>query len=180
MSLIHPYLAYGSEIYLNTYESHRNKLLILQKKAIRAVNCLSYRDHTTNYFKRDNILKLPDLHKFNIAVYLYKTINLGFDDVLFDFIRNSTLSNIHDHFTRNNSLICVPLYSRAYSQSSMNYIGAKLYNSLPTFITNCSSLYKFKSTLRLFYTDSCWLYFWAFRTPSFFLLRYPWLFVRLI
>ena len=34
MSLIHPYLAYASKIYLNTFECHRNKLLTLQKKLL--------------------------------------------------------------------------------------------------------------------------------------------------
>jgi len=59
-SLIHPYLSYGVEAWGSAYHNVINKVLILQKKAIRAINSLPYNDNTNEYFKQNNILKLED------------------------------------------------------------------------------------------------------------------------
>ncbi len=56
-SLIHPYLLYGNIVWGNTYRKYLNKLEILQKKAIRAIANLSYKEHTSPLYKNLDILK---------------------------------------------------------------------------------------------------------------------------
>ena len=52
-----------------------NILLLKQKKAIRKVYNLKYRDHTHNYFIEGKILKLPDLIKHSTICYMQKGLN---------------------------------------------------------------------------------------------------------
>ena len=57
-TLILPYLDYCSEIWANTYKSRLDKLVTLQKKAIRIIDGLNYRDHTGHAFQKWKVLKL--------------------------------------------------------------------------------------------------------------------------
>ena len=46
---------------------------------IRVVSKVIYCDHTNEYFKLLNILKLDELHKHQTSIYLYKTLFNNYD-----------------------------------------------------------------------------------------------------
>ena len=50
-SSIYPYLTHGVIIWGNTYWSNIKPLYIMQKKAIRIINFLTYQEHPSSYFK---------------------------------------------------------------------------------------------------------------------------------
>lgn len=77
-SLIHPHLTYCNIIWGLARKKHTNKLLVLQKKAIRVVAKAGYNVHSPPLFRNLGILKLDDLYKqqLNKFVYLYSTNNL--------------------------------------------------------------------------------------------------------
>ena len=145
-SLLHPYFMYGSVIYMNTSDHYTNKLVILQKKAIRAIFSLHYRDHTNPYFISSNILKLKDLHIYNTCIYFYKSFYLNFDPSLLSSLNRHL--NVHNHNTRFNSNIVLPQYLSSKSQNSISYVGSKLWNSLPDEITSSISIHVFKNKLK--------------------------------
>ena len=55
-TLMLPHLSYCCEIWGNTYRSRLNKIIILQKRALRLVGKESYRAHTSPIFKRYDVL----------------------------------------------------------------------------------------------------------------------------
>jgi hypothetical protein len=59
--LIHSHLVFGLPIWGWASKGRMNELLVKQKRAIRKVFNLKYRDHTLNYFKESFILQLPEL-----------------------------------------------------------------------------------------------------------------------
>ena len=145
-SLIHPYFIYGSVVYLNTANYLVQKLVLLQKKAIRAVYGLNYRDHTTVYFHQSKILKLQDLHKFNTCLYFYRVLNHNFDSSLLSDLNRH--ANVHSHNTRYNSNMLVPLYSHSKSQNCITYVGSKFWNGLTDDIRASNSIHIFKNKLK--------------------------------
>lgn len=145
-SLFHPYLLYGIEAYFNTSRCHVGSLIVLQKKAIRAINNLPYNEHTTDYFKMCNILKLEDLHEFQSSVYIYKALFCDFDRELVLVLHNR--SDIHTYNTRGNNKINIPRFKKSKSQFCVSYVGAVLWNSLPVDVSGAASLCVFKSNLR--------------------------------
>ena len=76
-SLIHPYFLYSIEVYYNTSGIYRDRLFILQKRAIRAINDLSFDAHTNQYFASENILKIVDLHSHKTGLYMFKTLYIS-------------------------------------------------------------------------------------------------------
>ena len=47
-----------------------NKIFMLQKKAIRAINSAGYNAHTEPLFKLYNLLKVEDIYKFRLLVFI--------------------------------------------------------------------------------------------------------------
>lgn len=62
-SLIFPCLSYCAEVWGNTYASNIKPLYLIQKKVVRMVRNVKYREHTSNLFIKSNLLKLEDLVK---------------------------------------------------------------------------------------------------------------------
>ena len=52
---------------------------MLQKKAIRILYNLIYRDHTSQFFRSSKILKLHDLITYKTMIILYKANNHSLD-----------------------------------------------------------------------------------------------------
>ena len=60
-SMIHPHFMYAIGAWYGAPEYIRNKLVVLQKRAIKTVSCSSYFSHTDRLFSDFGILKLSDL-----------------------------------------------------------------------------------------------------------------------
>ena len=116
-SLIHSHLNYVICTYAGTYPSYLNRLLLLQKRAIRIINNESYLAHTNLLFQSNKILKIQDMYKLSIGIYMY--------DHLENYFR------AHDHNTRAFQDL-LPAQSRLTATShSIHVIGPKIYNSIP-------------------------------------------------
>ena len=50
---------------------HSECIFKLQKKILRIISGKSYRSHTDPLFKTNNILKLSDLHKLNVLLFIH-------------------------------------------------------------------------------------------------------------
>ena len=141
-SLIHPYLIYGLEAWFGTFKNNTNKISVSQKKAIRAINNLDYNDHTNEYFKSLNILKLEDQYKLQITTYIYKLLNLDADSNLASkLVLNS---QVHHHGTRQESKLNIARINKARSKFSLTQNGGKIWNALPENLRKIDSLTKFK------------------------------------
>ena len=68
-TLFFPYINYCSETWGNTYKTNLNKLVVLQKKALR--NSVKQKD-LNSLFIELNILKLYDLIEFKTVVIVFE------------------------------------------------------------------------------------------------------------
>ena len=71
-SLILPHLMYCTEIWGNTYEHRIRDLVLLQKRAVRIIDNVGYRDHTSIILKKYKLLKLVDIVYYQTYVLMYK------------------------------------------------------------------------------------------------------------
>ena len=73
-SLIHPYLTYGILLWGNAYKKHIQKVLILQKKAIRSITNSTYNEHTAPLYKQLMIPILNDIYKIQLGKLIYNWV----------------------------------------------------------------------------------------------------------
>ena len=131
-SLIHSYLNYNICCYAGTYDTHLNRLFILQKRAIRIINSAPRLAHTNHLFYSSGILKIHDLYKLNVALIMYEHRHLG------------QYERSHSYDTRFRANL-LPNRSRlTVSQNSISVVGPNLWNTIPTDIQNIPSRDSFK------------------------------------
>ena len=74
-ALVLPYLLFGVEIWGNNYKSSVQSLIVLQKRAIRTIHKVGYREHTNPLFLHSKLLKFPDIVSLQTALILHKAHN---------------------------------------------------------------------------------------------------------
>ena len=71
-TLVLPYLSYGILIWGNTCKSYLDKLVILQKWAIRTISNSHYRSHTGPLLAKHNVLTISDMYTLELGVFMYR------------------------------------------------------------------------------------------------------------
>ena len=85
---------------------NKNKISILQKKAIRIINKRQYRSHTEPLFKEEELLKFEDHYQHMILLFMHK-------------LKNNKLPNSFNNFLQLNETII----ARRTRQSELFYHG---------------------------------------------------------
>ena len=145
-NLIYSYLNYNVCCYASTYDSHLNKLFLLQKRAIRIINNASFQAHTDPLFFSNSILKIHDIFKLNIGLYMY--------------LHNSSAHYLrpHGYATRGHDDL-LPFSARlTLTQNSISVVGPNIWNSIPEDIQNSPSYncfkFRYKKFLISFYSSN--------------------------
>ena len=143
-NLIYSHLNYNVCCYASTYDSHLNKLFLLQKRVIRIINNTPFLEHTDPLFFSNGILKIHDIHKLNIGLYMYE------HNTSARFIRD------HDYPTRGHDDL-LPQQARLTSTlNSISVVGPNIWNTIPEEIQNSPSRnsfrFKYKKFLLSFYS----------------------------
>ena len=149
-SLMYSHLNYNVCWYASTYDTHLNKLFLLQKRDIRIINNVTFHSHTDPLFFSNGILKIHDIHKLNIGLYMYD------HEIPTHFIRS------HNYHTRGSSDL-LPGQARLTSTlNSLSVVGPNIWNTIPEDIKNSASRnsfkFKYKRHLLSFYSSNqTWL-----------------------
>ena len=145
-STILPYLYYCNLAWGGTYKANLQRIVILQKRALRIVNNSTYDANTSPIFKELKLLKFRDIHSFQLGFFMFSlknsTLPSKFNNL---FLINS---QIHNYNTRNAHSFRLPLCRTNTKQSSIYFQGTKFYNSLNSTITGSSSSATFKRKLK--------------------------------
>ena len=119
-----------------TFNCHLNPLFILQKRAIRMVCQTEFLAHSDPLFFSCRILKLNDLYRYNLAIFMYQNKD------------NSSFQRSHFHNTRFRNDLLPPRERLTITQHSTIFQSISYYNSLPTQLKSLESLSSFKFRLK--------------------------------
>ena len=74
-SMILPYLYYRNLAWAGTYKSNLQRIVTLQKRALRIVSNSTYIAHTGPIFKELNLLKFHYIHSFQLVTFMFSFQN---------------------------------------------------------------------------------------------------------
>jgi hypothetical protein len=131
-SLISPYLNYG----LLVWGTCCQRVIKLQKKAMRVISNAKYNSHTEPIFKKFEILKIQDLFKVQDLKFYYKLQN-GLLPKYFSDNLITQQSEVHSYYTRHANDYRNPVSRHIFVQNSIRY-------RLPSIINTCPSIIKDK------------------------------------
>ena len=147
-TLILPHLSYATIIWGNCPKTLINRLVVLQKKALRAITNSSYRAHTASIYKNLRILNVKSLYVMQLAQFMYQFKKEQLPCIFHEMFKVN--AQVHTHNTRGSQNFHLPSFKTTMSQKSISYSGPMLWNQLPKDIGKCSSLHSFKSKLKTY------------------------------
>ena len=105
------------------HSPHSSMIFKLQRRCVRVMAGLKYRECCRCKFIELGILTLPCIYMLQCLVYTKRNINLY-----------STHSDNHEYNTRSNSNLALRFLRLARSRNGSGYYGPKLFNGLPFLI----------------------------------------------
>jgi hypothetical protein len=145
-SLILPYLNYGILAWGNTHNIYLNKLLILQKRAVRNISNSDFRSHSTPLFKDLKILKIQDLYNYYLGIFMFKHSMNYLPPIFYSFFKRRL--DIHSLNTRNSSNYQLIRNKTTFSSKGVRSMGPKLWNKINMDVKNAKTLPTFKLKLK--------------------------------
>ena len=127
-SFIYPYFNYCIHVWGPTYDKYLNKVLLLQKRALRIISGADRLAHTKPLFATLKILDIHSLYSYNIGLMMYK-YHHGNLPKIFNrfFVKNS---EIHNHSTRQANLLHIQPFRTELGKRSFRTKAAKLWNDI--------------------------------------------------
>ena len=141
-SLVLPYLNYGNLAWGNCDKKHLNKIHLIQKRAVRAICGVGWRDHTAELFVKLKLFNIHDLYYFNVGNFMFFIESAAVPlSLASKFIKNK---HIHNYSTRQSKLYHQQLPRTTSRSATIFVFGPKYWNSLPESLRNCSTFSTFK------------------------------------
>ena len=123
------YILYGLFVWGNSKFSNKNRLVTLQKKAIRIVNGSRYLTHTEPIFKNLKILKLSDLYIMQGIKHFCSITGGNSPNYISNNVKVS--SEIHKYHTRQSQNIFKESIQTKIQEQSLNFKLDHSWNMLP-------------------------------------------------
>ena len=128
-TMVNPYLLYGNILWGGAYQKYTKRLNIMQKRAIRTIMNATYNEHTSPLFKATNILKLTDLHDFQVIKFMGKYMHNELPLSLLELFQSQVVN--HEHDTRHRDGPNLPLSHSEIMRRSIFHRGPNLWMNLP-------------------------------------------------
>ena len=71
-AIFQSHLQYGVLVWSSIFQSYLKKLIVLQNKALKIIGGAKWNERASPYYLKFKILKLPDMFKFESAVFKFK------------------------------------------------------------------------------------------------------------
>ena len=146
-SIIFPFLTYGVVIWGNNYPTNLYPLVTIQKRAIRILSFSHFQAHTTELFKKFNLLKVMDIIKLYTAIFMHQFHNGILPKSFNNFF--TPVCTRHQYNTRLASKLTfsLPQARTNYGLFNIRFSGPKLWNSIDE-ILKSSSVVSFKKIIQ--------------------------------
>ena len=132
-------------VWASTHKTYLIKLQRPQNKALRIISKTGIRDSISHQYYKFKFPKIEDLVTFKIPKIMhqsiYKKITHNFDSLHIFFYTTNVSSRLTRQISNNN--IFLPRFRNLRCQRSLQYVGPKTWNNIPSEIKN-SSVLKFK------------------------------------
>ena len=139
-----PYLNYGILAWGNSCKTYLNKLLKLQKRAVRHIFKTSFRHSSIPLFRDLHILNVCNMYNLELGVFMYKYSTADLPKIF----KDSKRSQIHNRNTRNMINYNLRKSRTNFASKGVKTSGAGFWNSLPKEIKLSLNVKTFRKQLK--------------------------------
>lgn len=124
------------------HSGHSEKIFKLQRKCVRLIAGLQYRDDCRQSFITLKILTLPCTYILQCLLYVKQNLNIM-----------TSHADIHNYLTRNNSNLVLEQFRLTKARNGTRYYGIKFFNALPHHVRTLDTK-KFKQKMKSFLLEN--------------------------
>ena len=135
----------------NAIQTKMDRVLLLQKRAMRLICNTAYRSHTDVLFKENRILKITDLYRLQLGCFMYNVEINATPAVFKEMFRKNNV--IHNYSTRYANDYHLPKNRTSFANRNFMFTGPKLWNSFDRSLKQAQSLNSFKYKLKNVFLD---------------------------
>ena len=134
-------MMYCNVIWRDAAQIHINKILLLQKRAVRILSGAEYLAHTDPLFTRLKLLRIRGIYKYSCCMYVFRNRDL--------------YENAHNRYnTRSTNAYDVENTRLKISERSILHNPPKIYNNLPNVILDLDGIIRFKRSVKRYFLES--------------------------
>ena len=133
-SFIQPHLQYGLPVWGGCSGQNKNRIVTIQKRAIRTITKSYYSSHTEPRIKKIALLKFEDLYKQQCLMLTHDCINNNAPNEIRQFVKKEqevSRFNLRAHVQEPLKLR-VPAYKTRCGRNSYRYKGPNMWNEIPS------------------------------------------------
>ena len=147
-ALVYPHLQYSIIDWGCACKTHLAPLQVIQNKILRCISHTKIKQSVSPKYKQMKILKLYDIHKMELAKFMFKLKNQLLPENFNPLF--VSVSAIHKYNTRINQSDnkFLPRERTLFGQQKLEYKGVKIWNNLPNCIKYIPTLSKFSHSLK--------------------------------
>ena len=150
-ALVLPYLFYCCEVWGNASKYLIERVVSLQKRAIRVISKSEFRAHTLPLFSKYKLLKFRDIVRFKILLFMHKAKEGSLPNNIQLFFKLKQSTNV---ITRQEGKFYVVFARTKLKFKCISIYGVKLWNNLSSDISEIKPFHKFKSLLKKYMIES--------------------------
>ena len=151
LSLIFSYINYCNTVWGSAHASHLKPLITLQKKALRIITNSHYNAESQPIFRALKLLTIPNVHKINCLIFIYKCLNFNF----LNYKRRILQGNFsHDYVTRFRHFLNPPFERLSLCKNSFLNKGIGLWNKIDSTTQDLKTLSSFKKAIKYMLVDN--------------------------
>ena len=168
-SLMYSHIIYAIEVWGSAFKTELDKILILQKRVMRLMTFKDVFPATPGplqsadpIFVKMNSMKVVDIYKYQVAKFVFKCLNQNTPVQFHNWFKLNQL--IHGHLTRSNfnvnegvainNLFVPSIRTTNYGLKQLKVNGPRIWNELPSYLKNTSSLNIFLKYLKAYYIST--------------------------
>lgn len=140
-ALVYSILSYNTALWGNS--SSVGRVFVLQKRIIRLIFNLKFRESCRPVFVREKILTVPCIYIYQCAQYIRSNLD-----------KFSCAD--HNYPTRQAHLLRTDQHRTACFERSPSYAGRVIYNKLPIELKNMPNINRFKNALKTYLLQKCY------------------------
>ena len=124
-STVYPHLQYCNLVWGSAMKTIVNPLLLLQKRIIKIISSVGYREHTDHLFNEHAILRINDIHRLELFKFVHFELKSP------TILLFSRVATIHSQNLRNSNLFRLPQIYFEACKRFVCYSRCIAWNSLP-------------------------------------------------
>ena len=141
-AFILPYFNYGTIIWAGGYKTPLTPIHLLQKRIVRIIAGAHYLAGTFDLFKSLNLLSIFDLHKLQLAMFMYRHQNHSLPSIFNGYF--TTNASVHNYNTRTRLNLRHVMGRTNIRHNTVKVAGPRLWNAIDPSIRGLGSLRSFK------------------------------------